>query len=110
MNQLNQHQQLNENTMNFTRWAVMTGIPEYGERANTANVNINDVITYRVNGYWIFSVVIGTTPCMIKVVDLFCENTIDGVNLYINKKQNSVTKCSLGPERRMFKVRNINRY
>ena len=65
--------------------AIMTGLPEYGGRANIDNVNINDVITYNVKGYWIFSVVIGTTPTMIQVVDLFCENTINGVNLYINK-------------------------
>ena len=34
--------------------------------------------------------------------------TIDGVNLYINRKQNSTTKCLLQPSRRIFKVRNIN--
>jgi len=89
--------------------AIMTGLPQYGGRANIDNVNINDVITYSVKGYWIFSVVIGTTPSMIKVVDLFCENTINGVNLYINKIQNSTTKCLLSPSRRLFKVRNINK-
>jgi hypothetical protein len=88
--------------------AIMTGLPEYGGRANIDNVNINDVITYSVKGYWIFSVVVGTTPTMIQVVDLFCENTIDGVNLYINKIQNSTTKCLLSSSRRIFKVRNIN--
>jgi hypothetical protein len=93
----------------FNKFAVMTGLPQYGERANIINVNINDVITYRVKGYWTFSVVIGTTPTMIKVVDLFCENTFDGVNLYINTEQNSTTKCLLKPSRRIFKVRNINR-
>ena len=87
----------------------MNGLPEYGERANIVNVNIDDVITYRVKGYWVFSVVIGTTSTMISVVDLFCENTIDGVNLYINRTQNSTTKCLLKPSRRIFKVRNINR-
>jgi hypothetical protein len=91
------------------KFAVMIGVPEYGERANTVNANIDDVITYRVKGYWIFSVVIGTTPTMIQVIDLFCENTIDGVNLYINRKQNSTTKCLLQPSRRIFKVTNINR-
>ena len=75
--------------------AVMTGLlPEYGERANIFNVNIDDIITYRVKGYWVFSLVLGTTPTLIKVVDLICENTIDGVNLYINNKQNTTTKCS----------------
>jgi len=91
------------------KFAVMNGLPEYGERANIVNVNINDVITYRIKGYWVFSVVIGTTSTMISVVDLFCENTIDGVNLYINRTQNSTTKCLLKPSRRIFKVRNINR-
>jgi len=91
------------------KFAVMTGLPEYGERANIINVNLDDVITYTVNGYCIYSVVIGTTGTMIQVVDLFCENTIDGVNLYINRKQNSTTKCLLKPSRSIFKVRNINR-
>ena len=91
------------------KFAVMTGLPEYGERANIVNVNLDDVITYRVKGYWVFSVVIGTTTTMIQVVDLFCENTNDGVNLYINRTQNSTTKCLLKPSRRIFKVRNINK-
>ena len=91
------------------KFAVMTGLPEYGERANIVNVNIGDVITYPVKGYKVFSVVIGTTPTMIKVVDLFCENTINGVNLYKNRRQNSTTKCLLNPSRRIFKVININR-
>jgi hypothetical protein len=69
------------------KFGVMTGLPEYGERANIVNVNIDDIITYRVKGYWVFSVVIGTTSTMIQVVDLFCENTIDGVNLYINRRR-----------------------
>ena len=91
------------------KFAVMPGLPEHGERANIVNVNLDDVITYRVKGYWVFSVVIGTTTTMIQVVDLFCENTIDGVNLYINRKQNSTTKCLLNPLRKIFKVININR-
>jgi len=92
------------------RFALMTGLPEYGERANINNVNINDVITYRVKGYWVFSVVLGTTPTMIKVVDLICENTNNGVILYINNEQNITTKCLLSPTRRIFKVRNINQF
>jgi hypothetical protein len=91
------------------KFAVMTGLPEYGARANIVNVNIDDVITYRVKGYWVFSAVIGTTPTMIKVIDLCCENAIDVVNLYINRKQNSTTKCLLKPSRRIFKIRNINK-
>ena len=94
---------------NANKFAVMTGLPEYRERVNISNVNLDDVITYRVKGYWVFSVVIGTTTTMIQVVDLFCENTIDGVNLYINMKQNYTTKCLLNPSRRIFKVRNINK-
>ena len=89
--------------------AVMTGLCEYGERANIVNVNLDDIITYRVKGYWVFSVVIGTTSTMIQVVDLFCENTIDGVNLYINRETNSTTKGLLTPDRKIFKVTNVNR-
>lgn len=91
-------------------FAIMTGLsPVYGERADINNVNINDIITYRVKGCWVFSVVLGTTASMIKVSDLICENTNDGVNLYINSEQNITTKCLLNPLRRIFKVRNINR-
>lgn len=89
-------------------FAVMDGLPIYGLRVKISNVNINDVITYKVNGIWIFSVVIGTTATMIQVNDLICENTQDGINLYINHKQNSVTKCLLKESRRMFKVKNVN--
>jgi hypothetical protein len=89
------------------RFAIIKGLPVYGERATIHNVIINDVITYKVKGYWNFSLVIGTTPTMIKVVDLICENTSDGINLYINREQNSTTKCLLNPTRRIFKVTNI---
>lgn len=89
-------------------FAVMDGLPVYGLRAKISNVNINDIITYKVNGFWIFSVVIGTTPTMIKVQDLICENTENGINLYINHKQNSITKCLLKESRRMFKIKNIH--
>ena len=91
------------------KFAVIYGLPEYGERVNIVNVNIDDVITYRVKGYWVFSVVIGRTTTMIQVVDLFCENTVNAINLYINKKQNSTTKNLLNSSRRIFKVININR-
>ena len=91
------------------KFAIMTGNPIYGDRVNIDNVNINDVITYKVNGYWVFSFVIGTTSTMIKVVDLICENTVDGVNLYINNEQNTTTKCLLNPTRMIFKVINITR-
>jgi len=93
----------------INRFALMTGLPEYGERANINNVNIGDVISYKVKGYWVFSVVLGTTPTMIKVADLICENTFNGVNLYINHQQNMTTKCLLKPTRRIFKIININR-
>jgi hypothetical protein len=88
------------------RFAVITGLPVYGQHANIQNVNVNDVITYKVKGRWIFSVVIGTTPTMIKVFDLFSENTLNGINLYINYKLNSTTKCLLKPTRKIFKIQN----
>lgn len=88
-------------------FAVIHGLPVYGLRAKINNVNINDVITYKVNGIFIFSVVIGTTPTMIKVNDLICENTPNGINLYINHKQNFITKCLLKESRRMIKIKNV---
>jgi hypothetical protein len=92
------------------RFAVMTGLPVYGERANILNVEINDVISYKVKGKWIFSVVTGTTPTMIKVFDLFCETTQHGVNLYINHELNSTTKCLLKPSRKIFKIKNVVKF
>ena len=87
-----------------SRFAVMSGLPEYGERATINNVSEKDVLTYKVHGFWKFSAVVGTTSTMIKVIDLICENTSDGVNLYINSEKNSTTKCLLKPTRRIFKV------
>jgi len=46
---------------------------------------------------------------MIQVVDLFCQNTIDGDNLYINWKHYSTTQFLFKPSRTtIFKVTNIN--
>ena len=95
-----------------TAFAVITGLPEYNkkrDRANLFNVNLGDVITYKTNGLMIFSVVKGTTTTAIQVDDLICENTIDGVYLYRNMKQNITTKGLLTSSRKMFKVRNIHR-
>ena len=88
-------------------FAVMDGLPVYEVRAKISNVNVNDIITYKVNGFWIFSVVIGTTPTLMKVHDLIYENTENGINLYISYKQNSVTKCLLKESRKMFKIKNV---
>jgi hypothetical protein len=93
----------------LNKFALMTGLPEYGERAYVDNVNIGDVITYRVNGVWIFSAVIGTTPSMIKVVDLICEIDTNQVTLYKNNNKNTTTNCRLKTTRRIFKVRNVNK-
>ena len=90
----------------------MTGLPEYDkqrDRAKRHNVNVGNVITYKVKGKWILSVVKGTTTTAIQVDDLFCENTIDGVNLYRNMNQNVTTKGLIGVRRSIFKVRNIIR-
>ncbi len=88
-------------------FAVINGLPVYGLRAKINNVNVNDIITYKVNGIFIFSVVVGTTNTMIKVQDLICENTQNGINLHINHKQNSITKCLLKESRRMIKIKNV---
>ena len=90
-------------------FAVIVSNIEYDYRVNLDNVKLNDIITYKVQGYWIISLVIGTTKSMIKVVDLFCENTNSGFNLYINNEQNRTTKCLLNPKRKIFKVKNANK-
>lgn len=85
-------------------FAVIHGLHVYGLRAKINNVNINDVITYKVNGIFIFSLVIGTTAVIFDDTDLICENTQNGINLYINHKQNYITKCLLKESRRMIKI------
>jgi hypothetical protein len=69
----------------FTKnyFAVMKGNPLYGERVKINNVSINDIISYKVKGNMIYSVVTGTTSTMIKVEDLLAENINDSLNFYI---------------------------
>ena len=89
-------------------FAIMDGLPMYNQRAKVGNVIINDIITYRVKGKWIFSVVTGTTPVTIKVSDLNCEITADSVRFYRkNDVKNPTTKCGLTDDRCIFKVGNI---
>ena len=89
-------------------FAVMNGLPVYNGRAKVSNVIVNDIITYRVKGEWIFSVVTGTTPSSIKVIDLNCEITADSVRFYRkNDVKNPTTDGALTNTRRIFKVGNI---
>jgi len=89
-------------------FAVMNGLPVYNGRAKVDNVIINDIITYRVGGKWIFSVVTGTTPSAISVDDLNSEITADSVRFYCKKNvKNPITKGKLTDDRSIFKVANI---
>ena len=88
-------------------FAIMSGLPMYNQRAKVGNVIINDIITYRVKGKWIFSVVTGTTPSSIKVNDLNCEITADSVRFYYKNVKNSTTDNVITDDRRIFKVSNI---
>jgi len=76
-----------------------------GERAYIGNINENDIISYKVKGNWIYSVVIGTTPTMIKVYDLKLENTEEGIKLYRREDKNEITKCLIKPSRKIFHVK-----
>ena len=88
-------------------FAVMNGLPMYNQRAKVGNVIINDIITYRVGGKWIFSVVTGSTPSSINVNDLNCEITADSVRFYRKNMTNCTTNNKLTDDRRIFKVGNI---
>jgi|LauGreDrversion4_2_1035121.scaffolds.fasta_scaffold30747_4 hypothetical protein len=88
-------------------FAVMNGLPVYNGRAKVSNVIVNDIITYRVKGKWIFSVVTGTTPSSIKVIDLSCEITDDSVRFYCKNVKNRTTDNAVVDSRRIFKVGNI---
>ena len=88
-------------------FAVMNGLPMYNQRAKVGNVIINDIITYRVKGKWIFSVVTGTTPSSIKVIDLDSDITAYSVRFYYKNVKNCTTDNVLTDDRRIFKVGNI---
>jgi|688.fasta_scaffold1819269_1 hypothetical protein len=88
-------------------FAVIDGLPVYGERAKINNVKINDIISYMVKGHLTYSVVTGTTSTMIKIQDLLCENTEYGINLYVKSEQNSTTKNLLKETRKILKIKNI---
>lgn len=88
-------------------FAVMNGLPVYNGRAKVDNVIINDIITYKVKGVWIFSVVTGTTPSSIKVIDLDSEITADSVRFYCKNAKNPTTDNAVVDSRRIFKVDNI---
>lgn len=90
-------------------FGLINGLPEYSSPVSMDNTNIGDVITYKIKCNRIFSVILGITQTMIKFVNLICENTTDGVILYINNDQNIIIKCLSSPTRRLFKVKNINR-
>jgi hypothetical protein len=90
-------------------FGLINGLPEYGDRVDISNTNIGDVITYKLNGSRIFSVILGITQTNVKFVDLICENTTDGIILYISNEKNIATKCLSSPLRRLFKVKNVNR-
>ena len=83
-------------------------MPEYSGRAKVTNVNVGDILHYKVKGRMIFSSVIGTTPKTIKVVDLFCEIGEGGViKLYETNVKNSTTDCALHYKRKLNKVANV---
>ena len=88
-------------------FAVINGMPDYGERANVNNVSINDIITCKVNGLQIFCKVDGTTLRTIKVTDLRCEINNNKIDLYPINIQNRTTAGALKDTRRIFKVTNI---
>jgi len=76
--------------------AIINGYPLYdNERINLDNVNINNIIIYKINRYQNYSVVIETT--MIKVLDLIYENTNTSINFYINNKINEIRKNFISP-------------
>ena len=94
-------------TSTIKSFGVIDGLPLYGERAKIDNVKINDVISYMVKGHLTFSVVTGTTPTMIKIQDLLCENTEYGINLYVKTQQNSTTKNLLKETKKILKIKNV---
>ena len=87
-------------------FAKINGLPIY-ERLT--DININDIITLKVNNIQIFCKIVGYTQTrMIKVVEL--ESRITDINISFIEKTNFInptTKNILSKTRKMHKITNI---
>jgi hypothetical protein len=95
-------------TTSINSFAIINGLPiKSSERAYSHNININDIITYKVFGKWIYSVVTGIVPSSMSVSDLICEITENCIYMSINPDKNPTTKGYVQNGREMYKVTNI---
>ena len=91
--------------MNY--FAKINGLPEYGDRVNIFNININGIITLKVKNIPIFCKVIGTTPTMIKVIDLDIAVTNECIKFKLKNSINITTKGYLTFTRKIYKLNNV---
>ena len=88
-------------------FAQILGLPKHEYRAKIENVKVNDIITCKVDGKWIFCKVDGTTPTMIKVSDLQSDIENNAICLYLIQNKNPITNGLLNENRRIFFVENV---
>lgn len=95
--------------MNQTCFAFTNGLPqEANGRVRTNNAEDGDIIKYKSDGRWRYSVVTGTTQKCITVFDLELEVDEGQTRFYRTNRINPITKCSLKDTRHITKIINVN--
>ena len=95
--------------MNQTCFAFTNGLPqEANGRVRTNNAEDGDIIKYKSDGRWKYSVVTGTTQKCITVFDLEIEVDEGQTRFYRTYRINPITKCYLKDTRRITKIINVN--
>jgi hypothetical protein len=88
------------NNTNIKYIAKTKGLPIF-KRLDNSNIRENDIITLKVKKSPIFCKIVGETPTMIKVVELYAV-TNNGITKFIEKSiVNSVTKNYLDKKRKI---------
>jgi hypothetical protein len=87
--------------------AKINGLPTY-ERLT--KIQSNDIITLQVKKQQIFCKIIGETPTMIKVIELYTEITNKNIKFKEAPIINVVTKNYLDKRRKIYKITNIIHY
>ncbi len=95
--------------MNQTCFAFTIGLPqEANGRVLTNNTEAGDIIKYKSDGRWRYSVVTGTTQKCITVFDLEIEVDEGQTQFYRTNRINPITKGSLKDTRNITKIINVN--
>lgn len=83
------------------------GLPIYNNRVTKNNVNINDVITLKINGKRCYRYIVDITDTMIKVkcLDIIVDN--QKICFIVNDNIDTITNNYLSFDREIYKVSNV---